>query len=121
MRRLLFICSLRVLLLARAVFIWLKLELHGKTTKSIVLIRFNKLWVFSFLFLRFTMAATREELLSAVKAPLNNEKVYKEECMYSFDNPVRFTCSLAHSGIYVIILHSAVAVVMNTMIQQSWI
>lgn len=34
------------------------------------------------------MDASMESLLSSVKAPINNEKVYKEECMFSFDTPV---------------------------------
>ena len=36
----------------------------------------------------YKMDAPMESLLSSVKAPINNEKIYKEECMYCFDTPV---------------------------------
>ncbi len=35
------------------------------------------------------MAASLEKHLHKIKSPLGGEKVYKDECAYSFDTPVR--------------------------------
>ncbi|XP_067951524.1 ubiquitin carboxyl-terminal hydrolase 5-like [Watersipora subatra] len=48
------------------------------------------------------MDASLENVLSSVKAPINNEKVYKEECMFSFDTPDSetglYVCMTQHYG-----------------------
>lgn len=36
------------------------------------------------------MMEALQKLLGQIKVPCANDNVYKEECVYSFDNPVRF-------------------------------